>query len=145
MWVSDGTAEGTAMLAGSDGHKLVNLLESSQAGGADEVVASGRLYFVLYDGYGTSDHLTIWSSDGTPPGTVRVRGFAGVHLDLTAIGTRAHFISRRALWRIDGTSTRKIARIDHYAGSELARLGRRVLYTGEDKAHGSEVWATTTR
>jgi ELWxxDGT repeat protein len=85
----------------------------------------------------SAGHLSLWTSDGTPEGTVQaieIPEVLGLSSGLRAMGNEAYFTSSSssgyALWRTDGTAagTRKIA-ADVAIDSRAVRLGSAVLFT----------------
>ncbi len=114
LWRTDGTQTGTFLVKdiypGPDGGSLQEL-----------TAAGGRLYFVASDGVSRS----LWVSDGTEPGTVKVTDLAGTQLSgaqrLTPLGTRIVFEARdsgaRSLWIADGTpaGTQPLHAVTFYA------------------------------
>jgi ELWxxDGT repeat protein len=89
LWVTDGTAAGTAKVATVEGER-------------GPVAVGGKLFF--YTRYGGELRV----SDGTAAGTVSLGRFDKV-ADLTALGGQIYFLARQGtsgeagLWRTDGT------------------------------------------
>jgi ELWxxDGT repeat protein len=102
LWRSDGTAAGTSLVRdivpGPDGSELMDLTN-----------VQGTLYF----GVGSGLQQQLWTSDGTPEGTVEVAAGVTANLrfgggDLTPIGSQVFFIGSQdgsdlQLWVTDGT------------------------------------------
>jgi large repetitive protein len=138
LWLSDGTPEGTRVLSPGVGPQRCN--------SADSAVLGGSLLFLGEGG-------SLWRTDGTAPGTVRIRQFedgagraAG---QMAAAGDRVFFSAgpggQSELWVTDGTEqgTRLL--------TLLAEGGRQAYYflTGLDGiayfrayriATGMELW-----
>src|SRR6185369_5327982 len=103
LWVSDGTAAGTAPLEFAE-----------SAGDVETIIAAGRhAYFTVFvddpDGPNASSHL--WVTDGTPAGTVQLPGrplisYYGDFMRPVSFGDRLVFVHGRDyhFWITDGTA-----------------------------------------
>ena len=108
LWVSDGTAAGTA--------RVKDLALEGAFGPALLTVHAGRLWFFADD----DEHgRVLWSSDGTAAGTVPAvdfdpEAFLGfLPRFMAALGDRLVVsIDGRGLWTTDGTGTRKIHELE---------------------------------
>jgi ELWxxDGT repeat protein len=139
-WVSDGTAAGTVEAADlQSGEETDSFPQSFAALGE-------RVYFTA--GFGGD----LWSTDGTPGGTVRVHRFPSLQL-LTTVGRRLFFMvleyPRIALWTSDGTAdgTRRVrsfpfttCRDCDVVTSFLQPDGDGVLFLAGDGRHGPQLW-----
>jgi ELWxxDGT repeat protein len=159
LMVSDGTGSGTtsvrdfgAVLCGKGGCTPSTL---SLLTGADE-----RLYFAasLNDG---AYEMDLWTSDGTPEGTLQVSGLYELEGSsnpslLTPHGTELTFVEddgRRGseLWRSDGTPAGTFLLKDIFPGStrsgpmssgpsELTWVGDSLFFAATDPVSGRELW-----
>ena len=154
LWRTDGTANGTFLLA--------DLNPGPDGSFADEFTHFGdRVFFVSssIDGLGSCE---LWQTDGTTAGTSKV--FAAADLDpdascfsdLQAFAGMLYFTLSlpdqpdRPLWRTDGTlaGTAPFASvtIEDSAGGRsegiFAQLGNVLFFSATDRAHGSELWRT---
>jgi len=103
LWVSDGTAAGTAPLEFAE-----------SAGDVETIIAAGRhAYFTVFvddpDGPNAGSHL--WVTDGTPAGTVQLPGrplisYYGDFMRPVSFGDRLVFVHGRDyhFWITDGTA-----------------------------------------
>ncbi|HTW18401.1 MAG TPA: ELWxxDGT repeat protein [Nocardioides sp.] len=157
LWVSDGTAAGTRMVA-----DIRPGIEPSILNGAELTTVEDTLYFSAHDG---AHGVELWRSDGTAAGTTMVTDIhhdSGSHpKELTAIGDRLYFtaddgVHGYELWKSDGTaaSTTMVADIDpgafYYEGEplfpdssdpdHLAAIGETVYFAASDGTHGPELW-----
>ncbi len=121
----------------------------------------GLLFFTAYDGGGES----LWRSDGTAAGTVRLKDVGsdddyeydyGGGTSLAAVGDRLFFTvngeSGDELWRSDGTragtvKVRGFASVGNgydgdYGGPSdgMVGLGDTLFFTADDGTHGAELW-----
>jgi ELWxxDGT repeat protein len=125
------------------------------------VAFGGRVFFPLAGGTGS---VEIWSTDGTPAGTVRaITAASGVRdpKALTVVDGRLYFAARRLgdpsgrvlPWVSDGTDagTMPLADVelgaDSFAPLNLERpafvqFDDRVYFAASDPVHGEELWAT---
>jgi ELWxxDGT repeat protein len=153
LWVSDGTAEGTAVVA-----ELAPDLDATPSG---LVAAAGALFFAAS---GVPDHRALWTSDGTSAGTRAVatvlpqgaatEGGNGAFAirDIVPFGDGVLFAgddgtSGSELWTSDGTTegTRLLADIHAERGSdpsEITVVGPTAYFAAADVEHGRELWAT---
>ena len=138
LWVSDGTAAGTAAVMGGAG---VSILEMRELNGAllffasEHDLQSGGLY----------------RSDGTPAGTVRLHDFAFLDVEdpdrphgLTLFAGRLFFGAsegspEKALWSTDGTAAGTVLVRDIDPDS-FAVAGDRLFLSAFDDEHGFELW-----
>jgi ELWxxDGT repeat protein len=122
------------------------------------VVVGNRLFFTVRN---LTNGEELWSTDGTPAGTLLVKGInqgasGAVPSDLTAVGSRVFFqandgASGSELWISDGTTagTRQVADLRvGSAGSNpagLRALGSQLLFWADDgSGKGRELWAADT-
>jgi ELWxxDGT repeat protein len=92
LWVTDGTAAGTARLASLNRNFL-----------GIPVVQAGRLWFAAFD---AADQLQVWQSDATTAGTRPVTTLAGDNITGVAAHAGAVFFSSR------GATSASLTRID---------------------------------
>ncbi|XXF81421.1 hypothetical protein P2318_17195 [Myxococcaceae bacterium GXIMD 01537] len=142
--VSDGTAGGARFLH--------DFFDSNTP--RDFTDFKGQLYFSA-DEPGTTG-TELWTSDGTPAGTVLVKdirpGVEGSGPDgLTVVGERLYFSADdgehgRELWRSDGTESGTQLAADIRAGPEgsaplsLVRVNKRLYFSADEGVHGREPW-----
>jgi ELWxxDGT repeat protein len=140
LWCTNGTTAGTMMLKDinpgtghSDPTSLTNI--------------NGRLFFIAHNGVTT----TLWRSDGTPAGTIRlsnasVSSFTNLNGVVYFVGTEAVYGSE--LWKTDGTQTGTLLLKDIYPGTggsavtSLQRVNTTVYFQANDGTHGAELWKT---
>lgn len=97
-WVSDGTAEGTGLLADVNPGKSAGSLPYGK------VELNGEIYFVATDG----NNYGLWKSNGTEAGTVQLAKYLQSIESLTVSGGKLFFVADdnaygRELWVSDGT------------------------------------------
>ncbi len=160
LWVSDGTAEGTMLVAD------INLNDSSSPASLLEV--DGTLFFTANDGDVGEE---LWASDGTAEGTVLVAdikansastlyGFYGSSPNLlTEVGDQVFFTADdgetgRELWVSDGTTEGTQLVLDiapfgsYYMGplyptpSDLTAFGDHLFFVADDAESGPAIWAS---
>jgi ELWxxDGT repeat protein len=136
LFDSDGTAGGT--------HVIVD--EAKTGAGADGMVFgpatfSGAVYFLVYaEPPGSFDPVgSLWRTDGTPQGTVKVADGLGLASGLRSIGARLYFRSNAPnaaapqLWTSDGTAAgtlplKEIAASLSSGPSQPAAIGDEVFF-----------------
>ncbi len=131
LFSSDGLAAGTRRIGAS-------------TLGSGFAVLGGRLLF-----YGDQ---SIWASDGTATGTVRLAALPGLDRTfrppIVAAAGRAFFFrfggSERELWTTDGTpaGTRLVREVAGDGRNDLRALGAKVGFVGFDPARGAELWTS---
>ncbi|WP_257448703.1 ELWxxDGT repeat protein [Archangium lipolyticum] len=156
LWWSNGTAQGTVRLKEFS-------VNSSGAGLVSLTAVGDRLFFVAADvgSYPYSDEL--WHSDGTVPGTVRVKqlkattsAWGSAFRELTAMNGVLYFVAEDPsmgleLWRSDGTErgTVLVRDIDPRTGAgrpssseprSLSAVGDTLYFTADDGHSGHELW-----
>jgi ELWxxDGT repeat protein len=146
LWVSDGTRDGTVMVADvKPGRRPSEPLALTEMG--------GNLFFSARDGvHGRS----LWKSDGTVEGTVMVKdvsvfGDSGYHHSLVAVRDTLFFVAERSdgqeLWRSDGTEagTVLVSSIDptrsEYRPTWVG-AGGLLFFLADDGVHGLELWTS---
>ncbi len=149
LWVSDGTASGTRRVKERSGGVI-----AFSPFGAPTAVGDTLFFFRFVTPEGGSPHTELWTSDGTPSGTVRVldlgEGFRG---SPTALGSKLFFVYEdeehgTELWVSDGTAagTRLVKDINPGpTGSFVSGLtpGDGELYfAATEPEHGRELWKT---
>jgi ELWxxDGT repeat protein len=149
LWVTDGTAAGTALVkdirigtASSNPQSLVNM--------------GDVLYFVATDGASGSE---LWRSDGTAAGTTIVLDInagtaSSLPTALTVVGDTLYFLADdgthgRELWATDGTAanTRLVKDINSSGTSssgagDLTAYNGKLFFNADDGTHGSELWSS---
>lgn len=156
-WVTDGTPEGTRMLADVCPGACSGIEIESRL-----LPLGGAVFFTVRDGEG---RLQLWRSEGTPRGTVRVSRSCSAGAQGCGAASRAEVVGGAVvfvdaapdggleLWQVSasGTGLRRLTRFapadpfPPWAGFSSsawrARLGERLLFTADDGAHGSELWS----
>jgi ELWxxDGT repeat protein len=146
LWVTDGTAAGTRLLA-----DVTPGPEGSNA--RPEFARDGKVYFWARDSEGTQ---WLWSSDGTPEGTGRFGSIRrGRHDPIESTSARAGQWTvfhagggpdDHAVWVTDGTegNTRPLieAMGDLFSPAPMASVGGAVLVSINASIHGRELWIT---
>lgn len=134
LWKSDGTAAGTTPV-----------MEFGSYPGSFAVVGT-RIYFRA--------DSELWTSDGTPNGTVRLTGPLTnlTPSDLTAVGSTLYFtaddgVHGMELWKSDGTVGGTVLVRDLAIGSasglyqgRLREIAGTLYFVGNDGATGFELW-----
>ena len=145
LWVSDGTSQGTRMLAD---------IEPGRGGvGPGWIKRLGDI--VLFSADDRKHGRELWRSDGTPGGTELVRdigaSMAGVTVfGATAVGEDLVYLGGRdgrgaPLNRVDGATgrERRLANITRgEISQELATLGDGVIFAGASMRQGAEPWVS---
>lgn len=147
---TDGTAAGTYTLK----ELRMPTIGRQDAVDTRTAVVGDRLYFL---GPGSD----LWTSDGTPAGTVPVAGVGtpGTPAEpsaLTPVDGTLYFLAsdeehHRQLWRVEsGGRGRRLTEIEgqvapQYADITLGSLRGLVLFPARDGEHGRELWAYRTR
>ena len=160
VWRSDGTADGTYMIADE---------QPAELSGEPELTAmpDGSLLFVADDGVHGRE---LWRTDGTAAGTAMLKDIRPEVPGEPATGSMPEGLSRAGqfvyfraddgvhgaeLWRTDGTAagTVLVADIDPgprssapgyggYAGDGFVEFGGRVYFAAQRPATGYELWRT---
>jgi ELWxxDGT repeat protein len=147
-FVASQTTSGTGILFRSDGTAdgTVPLSPPGLAPASEWAIAGGRLYFVS----GTD----LWTTDGTPGGTVRLLSVTGqlplvTPRSLTVLGNEVYFISTDAehgseLWKTDGTPAGTALVEDTWpgpAGSAAwsTAVGNTIYFFANDGISGTEL------
>jgi len=147
LWRSDGTAEGTALVADITGN-------SANADPASLVNVSGTLFFTAAD---AAHGRELWKSDGTAGGTVLVADIApgaasSNPTNLVALSNLLFFSATVSngigaeLWVSDGTSlgTRLVKDINPGAASSnpanLIAFNNILIFSATTSSNGVEVW-----
>ncbi len=151
LWRSDGTAAGTRIV------KAIDPPHDPQVEGGlllpELTVAGGHLFFRGYDGVHGGE---LWTTDGTPAGTVMVKdvnpGPDGSLLDgLAAAGGQLYFAATDGehgveLWQSDGTAAGTVMVQDLFPGpapsnpEQLTGADGALYFTADDGIHGREPW-----
>lgn len=140
LWATDGTPAGTRVIVQQE---------------AESLMAVDNLLFFLVLQNGVE---TLWKSDGTSAGTVRVRELLAPWLiskpsDYAVMRGVLYFIARSAqgtpmLWRSDGTAAGTVPLDLAGAGqgwsspAELTEVNGVLFLTATDNQHGRELWRT---
>ncbi len=153
LWRSDGTPGGTVLLRHADSHPFENP--------RDLALWRGKLYFVA-DHQGT-DGLTqtgLWSTDGTPAGTLFVADLQEGDFSTRVVATPSHLFftsgpSGEDLWVTGGTpgdarrlydfpppscSPPPLDGCDPPSVDTLAAFGDAVYFETQRTGHGGEIW-----
>jgi ELWxxDGT repeat protein len=164
LWKSDGTVAGTGQV------DLINPAGSSFPGYF--ATMNGTLYFTAVDSSGGTDPsliYSLWKTDGTAAGTVRIsafypdRGFAYPYLGTVVKGALYFTVysgpyccdpSRPAstwvgptsteLWKTDGTTagTVMLKSFDNNLPHALTNVSGNLFFTVDDGTHGQAIWKT---
>jgi ELWxxDGT repeat protein len=151
LWRSDGTTNGTNMIA--------NIGAGAVAGSDISIndtpmtVINGIAYFRGADAIAGSE---LWRTDGTASGTYRLSdvapGSSGSDIqDLMVVGSRLFFTATpepnmRELWTTDGTKagTHRVIQVPRNAiqtlPTEPVVVGGALFFVADDGTHGAEVW-----
>jgi ELWxxDGT repeat protein len=135
LFVSDGTAAGTALFQS----------------GIRTLVRAGDLLFLVEMSDDNPYAATLWSSDGTRSGTVRLSEFAYPPAQFLALGRRLFFVAADSehgfeLWTSDGTPAGTHVVKDIFPGpddsspSSLTAINGVLLFSALDPVHGAELW-----
>src|SRR5207253_2203354 len=111
----------------------------------------------LFFTVGSSSHGTLWKTDGTVSGTVKLANvFAGP--SHVVVGNTLFFIGANrlglgtgvftALWKTDGSSAGTVELADNIGGdnelirhtSQMGALNGKIFFTAIDEDHGRELW-----
>ncbi len=150
LWATDGTPAGTALVAD---------LNDDVPGSNPTALsaAKGLVYFLAQDGSNGIDGNSLWRTDGTEAGTMRLISGSpdeGIWIgSLITAGNRAYFtMADRAhgteLWYSDGTPDTTHMLEDIYPGQtgsnpdSLTVLGNALFFTAEHPKLGRELWIT---
>jgi ELWxxDGT repeat protein len=138
VWQTDGTSGGT-----------LPITVPALAGQAPEqlAVAGNRLYLVL-----GSPQTALWTSDGTPQGTVELHRFDRGVGPLAALGSELIFVAGdqhpQEIWVSDGTvaGTRAVAgfaRADALVDTAFLKpAGGHAFFVADEGAFGLQLWVT---
>jgi len=138
LWVTDGTAAGTAPVMGGAGFSILEMRE-----------LHGALLFFASENNLESGGL--YRSDGTPAGTVRLHDFVFFDLDdpdrphgLTPFAGRLFFGAAegpdgKTLWSTDGTAAGTV-QVKDIDPDSFAVAGDRLFLSAFDDEHGFELW-----
>lgn len=148
LWRSDGTAEGTVMVA--------DLAPGDTSSAPNSFVTVGStLYFTASDGVHGRELWKLQGAMGTPtlvrdivPGTG-----SSSPADIVAAGdvlffTAANETHGRELWKTDGTEAGTVLVADIAPGTadsspaRITALGSSVFFTADDRTHGRELWTS---
>ncbi|ANE51421.1 ELWxxDGT repeat protein [Flavisolibacter tropicus] len=156
LWKSDGTVAGTKMV------KDIN----PGFGGSDPYsfyVYKNTLYFGAYDGTGIDFHRSLWKSDGTEKGTVKLKAIEPTYYQsyfntepqhvFQESGGTLYFTATEyntygnELWKTNGTDagTKLVKDINPYTGSfpnYLTDLKGTLYFFADDGVAGLELWTT---
>ncbi|MFP5246747.1 MAG: ELWxxDGT repeat protein, partial [Thermoanaerobaculia bacterium] len=135
LWVTDGSAAGTRMLAD------INPGPGSSLP-ASKTVLGNLLLFSADDGTGRA----LWVSDGTTAGTRKVKavnpGFTASSLTpLATLNERVYFFASDALWVTDGTEAGTV-KVADVRGRRPGVAGARLFFEGWTAATGWELWVS---
>ncbi len=147
LWKSDGTTAGTVMVKdinpGAYSSYLRNLTEFN-----------GTLYFLAlnFASPNGTPGLKLWTSDGTPSGTVIVKDDLNDQSSFTVVNETLYFSAYdwsnqgAELWKSDGSATGTVMVKDINPGGygsnpfQLTNVDGTLFFTADDGAHGAELW-----
>jgi uncharacterized delta-60 repeat protein len=153
LWRTDGTPEGTALLADINTGTSANGNLSSSPGGF--VVMNGVAYFAATD---ATTGRELWRSDGTAEGTFRVRDINSTSgtspasyngsnpANLAVVGDTLYFTAADGthpvgLWKSDGTEEgTTLVTTAPVRVSRLTAVGDTLFFSASDAANGIELW-----
>jgi ELWxxDGT repeat protein len=126
---SDGTSEGTYTLG------------TLPDGGLDRLAVMAGHFYIFREG---GDGISLWRTDGTPEGTVRIAPVPGTPSKLVVAGRNLFFVVSGKLWVSDGTAagTRELPAEPL---ETIAVAGDRVVFRGSPVPKaltGSELWVS---
>jgi ELWxxDGT repeat protein len=143
LWRSDGTVEGTFLLP--EASRRISVSDPHPSILPPNAVLNGEA--VYFAGCAEEDGCELWTSDGTPEGTRKVKeisggSFGGDIRQLTAAGSRVFFTVAGELWATDGTpeGTRLLKELSGDWARHLTALGNRVLFLAP--LAGEELWVS---
>jgi ELWxxDGT repeat protein len=150
MWRSDGTTDGTRILA-NIGPGAANGASVGFVAGSSFPVINGVLFFGGDDGVSGGE---LWRTDGTSGGTYRLMdgtpGSVGINpIHFRVLGSRLYFVGGTLggseLWTSDGTpaGTRRVADTNQVPGTDIDYLtvvGDVMFFAMMDTTHGYELW-----
>jgi ELWxxDGT repeat protein len=148
LWRSDGTVAGTTMVAEL---QTPGSLEFGEAGNL--TVAGGRLYFL--NARVAGEIPAVWTSDGTPTGTVPVAALAAHFASsLFAVGDRLFGLGGprssdgfpTELWAADALGANpqvllQLPDVIGFQGFQAAVAGGRLLFLADD-GNGNQLWSS---
>ncbi|WP_375765480.1 ELWxxDGT repeat protein [Archangium gephyra] len=144
LWKSDGTEAGTERVA------AVRVIESDPGEQIIQglTVAGDTLYFFAGSPY--ASQWDLWKSDGSAPGTARVKSlgrsssddYGAAPASLTSTGGQVFFVSGASgsLWRSDGTTDGTYVVKESSNARFLTNLNGQLIFTAWDEASGFELW-----
>ena len=150
LWVTDGNDEGTERIADINQSATTN-------GDLSPIPASSNPHDFTSLGAGTGEAVFVatnegnqnqlWVTDGTSSGTKVINATASNPNNVFSMGNGTVLYSDQGLWSTDGSSTQLISSVVPGNGFEGAAdfeaIGDgRVLFSGNDGVHGSELWIT---
>jgi ELWxxDGT repeat protein len=154
LWVSDGTEAGTSFLAAPFAGEESPYSDPPSIAAAVEL--GGRIFFTLAahsNSPGTGGDFSLWRSDGTPEGTVRLMAETGS--ELAVLGDRIFFVANDGihgweLWVTDGTAAGArmvidLDPVDQYGGStpgSFTVFKDRLYFRATTGKTGYELWRT---
>ena len=143
LWVTDGTSNGT--------QQFMQLSDTGSLGKYELVNANGRLFFLVLNAQDISE---LWTSDGTPAGTVQLDGNSEAYafLYFAQLGNRLFFTHADNTdgyepWLSDGTNSGTYMLQDLAANalnsepSVLALTDQLVYFIADNGSTGQELWA----
>lgn len=151
LWVSDGSATGTAMLK--------NIHPTGSSNPANLIVIGSTLYFTATNG-SSNNGIELWKTDGTDAGTVMVKDIWTGTSDseprfLTNVNGTLYFSAStgstapgtgRELWKSDGTDAGTVMVKDINAGTgsstptKLTNVNGTLLFAAATSSNGIELW-----
>jgi ELWxxDGT repeat protein len=168
LWVSDGTADGTTMLANINPETVDvvgNVGPEQNSNPTGLTVVGSAIYFSADNGRGG---MELWRTDGTPAGTQQILNINQIAdpnralgstlgsnpTDFVGLGNEVLFVANDgvngpALWETDGThdGTSMIRAFNgtDLPGGPIAQLtvvGNSVFFEGDTTDTGAELWVT---
>ena len=158
LWVTDGTRAGTRMVT------EINPGPGNAFEACGEWAHVGQTVFFTASDGGCPCEKQLWKANGTPAGTIKVKGFAHLLNQLTSTGGTIYFVTMTdgsrdekesygtELWKSDGTSggTVMVKDIDPRKAGTLSPEGSEpeqltpnsgtLYFEARDGTHGRELW-----
>jgi ELWxxDGT repeat protein len=136
LWSSDGTTEGTRLVVDACPGPCSTLPFLQILYQRPPLAVGNRLF---YPG-GASTEDTLWVSDGTAAGTMRVFDASPIKGQLVEAGGLVYFPVEGGIGRSDGTPSGSSVVVPVEALEGLVPLGSGLVFVHDDGVHGRELW-----
>ena len=141
LWTSDGTSDGTILLADVRPGLASSFPRSF-------MVSGNKVYFAAED---SLDGNGLWVTSGTPESTFELSSVADRigFISMTQLNGRVYFVNESGLWVTDGTlpGTMRLRESDPVADihvpefTEVIAVGQSLVLTGTATGLGNETWS----